>query len=47
MTCLAHHGCTITAMKMRKKSELPSKICVHCSLYFREEFEITAEDGQL
>ena len=25
---------TIAAMKMRKKSELPSKICAHCSLAF-------------
>lgn len=29
-----HHGCTIIAMKMRKKSELPSKICAHCLLSF-------------
>ena len=27
-------GATIAHMKMRKKSELPSKVCAHCGLPF-------------
>lgn len=28
------HAGTIAAMKMRKKSELPAKVCAHCQLPF-------------